>query len=175
VFANFNAGNWIAFVGPMIGAAGLGFTATNYLAGRRERQRAARAKYPRVQAIISTTPYEDGWRSVHLHIVSAEDNDSRFPYERWHIKQATLLWPRRSFLALAEGGDCAIGVFDAGHPVRKIVGRPEGNPQRFALEFFIKLDDNQSATFKVIFAHERTAGRLTVKVTAFLGRQSWSN
>ena len=175
MFANFNAGNWIAFVAAMIAAASLGFTVANYLAGRRERQRAARAKYPRVQAIISTTPYEDGWRSVHLHVASAEGNDPRFPYERWHIKQATLLRPKKSFLALAEGGDCATGVFDAGHPVRKIGGRPEGNPQRFALEFFIKLDDHESATFKVTFAHERTAGQLTVKVTAYLGRQGWSN
>ena len=80
-----------------------------------------------------------------------------------------MLHPLSAVLARSENDDYAKGVFYPENPVRALAGKPEGLPQRFALEFFIKFkggDKGQKAKFKVTFSRANDQMRRTVKVWA---------
>lgn len=71
-------------------------------------------------------------------------------------------------LARAENDDYASRVFYANDPVRALNGKPQGRPQRFALEFFIhfKQDDDRGkrAKFQVTFARLNKPRSHTIKI-----------
>ena len=157
VFASsLNVSNWIAILAVLIAAISLSFNAANYLAGHRERKLKTYEAIPRVKATINAKGYKGGWRSVQLHISPATDNQQNFQHGNWRIERARLLGPSSALLARAENDDYATGVFYPEKPVRALAGKPEGRPQRFALEFFIKFkgeeDRGQKAKFRVTFS-----------------------
>jgi hypothetical protein len=168
-FASFNTSNWIAVFAAIIAVVSCSFAGANYLAGREERKRRTFEVTPTIKATINSTVYPHHWRSVQLHIVASPGQDQNFKYDHWHIERAQLLRPRSAVLARAENDDYATGVFYPETPVRALVGKAEGRPQRFALEFFIKFkgeEEPKMARFKVSFAHVVQRRRYTVRVWA---------
>jgi hypothetical protein len=122
----------------------------------------------RVKATINRKFYGDGWRSVQLHIGPSESND-KLQYQNWRIERAELVSPRDAVLARAENDDCATSIFYPDKPTRRLEGKAEGRPQRFALEFFIRFEGGErgrKAKFKVAFARTDGASRRTVTVAA---------
>src|SRR5262249_33955755 len=114
--------------------------------------------------------YQDGWRSVQLHIAEPPEAQN-FKLTNWYVERACLLRPRwRAVLARAENDDYATGAFYPDKPIRCLNGKAEGRPQRFALEFFImfrgKDDKGKTAKFKVTCAHVNKKRRHTAKVSA---------
>jgi hypothetical protein len=161
--------NWLSIAGVAVAAVSASIAATNFLASFRERRRNARKSAPRVKVTINGTSYENGWRSVQLHIVAA--GDGPFQYGSWRIERATLLRPRQAILARAADDDYATGVFYPEHPVRVLEGRADGRPQQFALEFFIKFPAEKNvheAVFKVKFSNKDNGLRRTSVVCASL-------
>jgi hypothetical protein len=160
--------HWLTIGAIFVAIIGVSFTAANYLAGRRERKLKTYEATPEVKATINRRGYEVGWRSVQLHIIAAPEQQN-FKYENWYIERASLLRPWwDAVLARAENDDYATGVFYPDNPVRSLVGKAQGRPQRFALEFFIKFkaqdDRGRRAKFKVVFSHANKRRRHTVKV-----------
>jgi hypothetical protein len=161
--------NWIAIIAVVVGALGASFTSLNYFAARRERQRSAQKNRAQIKATINSKYYEDGWRSVQLHVVPLDEEQRDFRYENWRIERAILIRPKNAILACAANDDYASGVFYAAQPIRRLEGKPEGRPQPFALEFFIKFlgsEKGQMAAFKVTFSHSKTGMRSTRVVSA---------
>jgi hypothetical protein len=157
---------WVSFSALIVACIGVSFTAANYFEGRRERQRNASATNAEVKATINATRYAHGWRSVQLHIGPTQETQS-FQYGNWRIQRAELLQPLSAVLARAENDDYATGVFFPENPVRVLEGKPEGMPQRFALEFFIRFkgeDKGQKAKFRVTFSRVNDQMRRTVTV-----------
>lgn len=163
--------NWIAIGSVAAGMIGATAGTLNYLAGRRERQRVAQKSGARVQGTINAKYYRDGWRSVQLHMVPVEEGQPNFDYKSWRIERAELLRPRNAVLARAADDDYATGVFYPENPVRLLLGKLEGRPQRFALEFFIKFPEGDTAgkaKFKVTFSQTKTGKLHTATVLASL-------
>jgi len=164
-----NTSNWIAILAIIVAIIFGSFTAANYLAGRHERKLKTYETTPEVKATINRTSYRDCWRSVQLHIVAPTEHPQNFQYGNWHIECARLLRPWSAVLARAENDDYATGVFYPDNPVRALLGKAEGRPQRFALEFFIRFkgeDKGKKAKFKVTFSHINGRRRHTEKVWA---------
>ena len=162
-------GNWIAIVAVLIGAVSASFAAANYLAGRRERIGNALKSDARVKLTINATDYENGWRSVQLHVIPTDAEHKDFGYSNWVIERATLVRPKNAVLARAENDDYATGVFYPEQPVRVLAGKAEGKPQRFALEFFVKVagdEPRQILKVKVVYWSAREAKRQTEVVSA---------
>lgn len=159
--------NWISIAAIAVAVFFGTFTALNYRAGQRERKLKNAEALPEVKATINRKRYPDGWRSVQLHMI-AQPSGQNFHYENWVIEGTQLLRPWSAILARAENDDYATGVFYPDSPVRKLKGKAEGRPQRFALEFFIKLkskdDKGKSAKFKVTYSHVNKRTRKTVKL-----------
>lgn len=175
LLASLNTSNWIAIVAVIIAAISTSFTTANYLAGRRERKHRTYESTPVVKASINGLLYEDGWRSVQLHLIAADD-DKNFKYDNWRIQGAWLLRPWSAKLARAKDDDYASKIFFPEKPVRYLAGKDEGKPQRFALEFFIKFDGEekgQRAKFKVRFSHmKQNWRRRTVRLWAALPKNA---
>jgi hypothetical protein len=160
---SFTPANWIAIAAILV--AVLLWGATQYLAARRERLKTYEPT-PVIKATINTKRYPDGWRSVQLHIVPGPDNQL-FKYDNWCIERAVFLGPKDAIMARAENDDYAAGVFYPESPIRTLQGKPEGRPQRFALEFFLKFSGNdlcRQAQFKVSFARVDKRRRHSTKV-----------
>jgi hypothetical protein len=162
--------HWLTIAAIVVGIFFGTFGALNYLAGRRERKLRTYESTPEVKAVINRKRYEGGWRSVQLHI-SPPAEKQNFDYKNWHITRARLLRPVRGVvLARAEGDDYAKGVFYPENPIRALVGKAEGRPQRFALEFFIHFkqedDKGSAAKFKVAFSHASKRRHYTAKTWA---------
>jgi hypothetical protein len=106
-----------------------------------------------------------------LHI-GAPAKQQNFEVTKWCIERARLLRPWSAVLARAENDDYATAVFYPDNPVRALMGKAEGRPQRFALEFFIKFkgeeDRGKKAEFKVTFSHINKRHRHTVSVWAIV-------
>lgn len=167
--ASLNTGNWIALFAAIVAVISCSFAGANYFTGRQERKRRTFEATPTVKATVNATGYPHDWRSVQLHIVPQPDQDQNFKFEHWRIERAQLLRPRDAVLARAENDDYATGVFYPESPVRDLVGKAEGRPQRFALEFFIKFereDEPKTVKFKVTFSHVVQRRRHTVRVWA---------
>jgi hypothetical protein len=80
-----------------------------------------------------------------------------------------LVAPRDAVLARAENDDYATGVFFPDAPLREILGRADGKPQRFALEFFIRFQGDErgrQAKFKVTYGPADETWRSTQTLTA---------
>lgn len=160
---SFTPTNWIAIAAIVV--AILLWATTQYLAARRERLKTYEPT-PLIKATINRKRYPDGWRSVQLHIVPGPDNQL-FKYENWRIERANFLRPKDAIMARAENDDYATGVFYPENPIHTLQGKPEGRPQRFALEFFIKFSGNdlgRKAQFKVTFAHIQKRRKHSAKV-----------
>lgn len=160
--------NWLTIAGIAVTVFIGYFSVTDQIAQRRERRQKAYGSRPTVQATINRDAYEGGWRSVQLHIAK-QPNGENIEVNDWRIVRAALLkpaWP--VVLARAENDDYASRVFYANDPVRALIGKPDGRPQRFALEFFIhfKRDDDRArcAKFQVVFARRDGGKNYTVKV-----------
>ncbi len=162
--------DWIAIIGVLIGAVSASIATANFLANRRQQRLTSQRPAPQVKATINRGRYDGGWRSVQLHI-SPTDDGQKFKYENWCIEHARLLRPANAILARAENDDYASRIFYPDNPVRELIGKAEGRPQRFALEFFIKFvgeDRGQRAEFRVTFSHVNGTCQRTVKVAAVL-------
>jgi hypothetical protein len=169
LFVSLNTSNWIAVFAAAVAVVSCAFAGANYLSGRQERRRRTFEATPTIKAAINATVYPDDWRSVHLHVVPSPGQDENFNHDHWHIECAQLLLPRSAVMARAENDDYATGVFYPERPLRALVGKAEGRPQRFALEFFIKFRDEAEpkvARFKVTFAHVVQRRRHTIRVWA---------
>lgn len=169
LFASLNASNWIAVFAATVAVVSCSFAGANYLAGRQERKRRTFEATPTIKATINATVYPHDWRSVQLHIVASPGQDQNFKYGHWHIERAQLLRPQSAVIARAENDDYATGVFYPESPLRALVGKAEGRPQRFALEFFIKFkdeDEPKMARFKVTFSHVVERRKHTIRVWA---------
>jgi hypothetical protein len=165
-----NTGHWIAIAAIVIGSFFGSFTVANYLAGRRERKLKSYETTPDIKATINRKLYAGGWRSVQLHIIAPAEQQN-FQTKNWRIDHARLLRPRTgAVLARAENDDYATGVFYPEIPLRELNGKVEGRPQRFALEFFIRFDEDDdrgtAAKFKVAYSHATKRRRHIVKVWA---------
>lgn len=169
-FSTLNTSNWIAIIAVCVAIISTSFTAANYLAGRRERRLQKYEAIPAVKATINAKRYEDGWRSVQLHVVARPGYEQNFQYKNWRIEKVRLLFPWRAVLARALNDDYATGTFYPERPVRRLDGKPEGRPQRFALEFFIKFkgpDKGKKAKFCVTYSHVGSPRRArTVRLRA---------
>ncbi|MDP1699787.1 MAG: hypothetical protein Q8L53_02355 [Aestuariivirga sp.] len=162
---SFTPANWIAIAAILV--AVLLWTATQYIAARRERSKTYEPT-PLIKATINRKRYPDGWRSAQLHIVPGPDNQL-FKYENWRIERANFLRPKDAIMARAENDDYATEVFYPENPIRTLQGKHEGRPQRFALEFFLKFpgdDLGRKAQFKVSFAHAQKRRKHSTKVWA---------
>jgi hypothetical protein len=163
--------HWLTIVAIAVGTFFGTFTALNYFAARRDRKLRTYETTPHIRATINGTRYEDRWRSVQLHVVAPTESQN-FQASNWTIDYARLLrpWPS-AVLARAENDDYATGLYDFRNPIRAVKGRPQGRPQRFALEFFINFrepvdDRGKKAKFKVNFSHINQRRRRTVTVWA---------
>jgi hypothetical protein len=162
--------DWIAIVGLLIGTISTSIAVANFLSNRRQQAIARQGPAPRIKATINKDRYDDGWRSVQLHIVPAE-YEPNFRYQDWRIEHAQLMRPSDAVLARAENDDYASRVFCPDKPLRQLSGRAAGRPQRYALEFFLKFrreELGQKAQFKVTFGHANESERRTVRVWAVL-------
>jgi hypothetical protein len=171
IIDSFNVGHWIAIFAIIVGSFFGSFTVANFLAGRRERKLRTYETTPEVKATINRKRYVGDWRSVQLHIVEGLEAHN-FKFENWHIQRARLLRPwRGAVLARAENDDYAIGVFYPDKSTRVLMGKAEGRPQRFALEFFIKfkgIDRGKGAKFEVAFEHVKKRRPHIIKVWALV-------
>jgi hypothetical protein len=163
-------GNWISIIFGSIGTIGVLISVANYVVAQGERKSRAGGPGPTVKATINRARYGDGWRSVQLHMVPADDNYQTFQYQNWQIKWARLLAPWSAVLARAENDDYATIVFYPDNPVRSFEGNSLDLPQRFALEFFIKFkgdDIGRKAKFRVTFERvgRKTQRTVTVRAT----------
>lgn len=158
--------NWLQILFGCAALVSMTVAVVNYLEQRRDRKRGSGPR-PAIKATINKTYHRDGWRSVQLHVVPS-DVQPNFPYDQWRILHARLIAPRRAALARAENDDYAAGVFFDDNPVREIAGRAQGNPQRFALNFFIRFEGEergQQARFKVTFGPADETWRETRTLT----------
>src|SRR4051812_40477208 len=87
-----NTSNWIAIIALIFSVISVLIAAANYFAGRRERKLKTFEATPEVKATINRECYEDGWRSVQLHLVPPAEQP-KFRYDDWQIKRARLLRP----------------------------------------------------------------------------------
>jgi hypothetical protein len=165
-----NVGHWIAIAALCVAIVGCFATVANYLTQRRDRLRSTSDSTPGVKATINGTRYEDGWRSVQLHILPPPGSEQKkFQYQDWCIRGARLLQPRTATLARAQNDDYATGIFFPENPLRELTGKAEGRLQRFALEFFIKFKDERKedkAEFLVTFAPVGSGRQRRMSVSA---------
>jgi hypothetical protein len=138
----------------IIAAAGLLLAAVKFYIDWKDRHRRLEQEHPGVRAKINNSLSVDGWRIVQLHLTRPEVHKRHDDYNGWCIASVRLIKPRRARLAFARDDDASMRGPIRLESQRSISGRLPGQPQRFALEFFIKFagtphDRAARACFKV--------------------------